>query len=91
MVTFTNFQAKAKSFFPSRDYIQKYSEVALFISELLKDPLPVGYNLYQILDTAYKPTRKNEAVAFHEKSESTNEMSTDPVKAVGDVSSGLYF
>ena len=35
-------------------------------SELLKDPLPVGYHLYERLEnTAYEPTGKNRADAFY--------------------------
>ena len=68
MVPFIHFQAKVKSFFPSWDHTQKHSEVAVFASELLKDPLPVGYHLYEGLEnTAYKPTGKHRAYTFYQE------------------------
>ena len=66
MVHFAHFQVKVKSFFPSWGHTQKYSEVAMFASELLKDPLPVGCHLNEGLDhTTYEPTGKHRADAFY--------------------------
>ena len=40
----------------------------MFASELLKDPIPVGYHLYEGLEnTAYIPTRKHRADAFYKE------------------------
>ena len=40
----------------------------MFASDLLKDPLPVGYHLYEGLEyTAYRPTGKHRAYTFYQE------------------------
>ena len=57
-----------KTFFRSWYDTVKHSEVAMFTSELLSDPLPVGCHLYVGLrDTAYGTTGKDRADSFYEE------------------------